>query len=55
MSSQSGSHTHVAGAVNNSAADCTGDDASKDNQKKKKIHGAAILFFIFIPFTADER
>ena len=54
MSSQSGSHTHVAGAVNNSAADCTGDDASKDNQKKT-IHVAAILFFIFIPFTADER
>ena len=54
MSSQSGSHTHVAGAVNNSAAD-TGDDASKDNQKKKTIHVAAILFFIFIPFTADER
>ena len=53
MSSQSGSHTHVAGAVNNSAAD-TSDDASKDNQKKT-IHVAAILFFIFIPFTADER
>lgn len=48
--SQSGSHTHVAGGVNNSVADA---DARKDNNTKKS--SVSIVAVVLFMITADER